>query len=721
MQEISLTEGQLEIIKLPTTSHIFLEGAAGSGKTTVGIERGRALLRADMRNEGLLLLVPQRTIAVPYYDILMGEAAATGNSVTILTMGGLAQRMIRLFWPLISSEAGFGAPNKFPIFLTIETAQYYMASLIQPLLNDGLFESVTIDRNRLYSQILDNLNKAAFVGFPYSEIGERLKSAWVGEPGQEHIYDDVQMCATKFREYCLAHNLLDYSLQMELFSEYLWDLDICRFYLNHSFRHVIVENVEEDTPVAHDILINWLPEFESALIIFDWGGGYRRFLGADPKSAYRLKEYCPEKVELQDSFVSSEPIQLLNNMITTAIRTPGVPINEAENGLKLSQLDEVKDWESDKQKDDIRQALVFEYHRFYPQMLDWVANQIERLVIDDEYPPSEIVVLAPYMSDVLRFSLINRLNDRKIPVRAHRPSRSLREEPAAQCMLTLAAISFPGWGFRPSTFEFAAALIQAIEGLDLIRAQLLANIVYRRREEAINLSSFDLINPKMQERITYSVGERYEILRRWIEDNQQTGEYAPFDYFLGRLFGEVLSQPGFGFHENYQAGDVAANLIESVYKFRKVSLQNLIGEGVPLGKMYVQMFQQGVIAAQYLRSWDSEGEEAVLLAPAYTFLMRNRPVDVQFWLDIGSRGWYQRLNQPLTHPYVLSRNWILGSLWTDEFEVESSQENLYRLVKGLLSRCRQRVYLGTSDLGENGFEQRGILLKSFQRVMRNLL
>jgi len=59
------------------------------------------------------------------------------------------------------------------------------------------------------------------------------------------------------------------------------------------------------------------------------------------------------------------------------------------------------------------------------------------------------------------------------------------------------------------------------------------------------------------------------------------------------------------------------------------------------------MLQEGVIAAQYLESWKTESDAAVLVAPAYTFLMMNKPVTVQFWLDAGSSGWYERLDQPL--------------------------------------------------------------------------
>ena len=130
------------------------------------------------------------------------------------------------------------------------------------------------------------------------------------------------------------------------------------------------------------------------------------------------------------------------------------------------------------------------------------------------------------------------------------------------------------------------------------------------------------------------------------------------------------------------------------------------------------MVQQGVIAAQYVRSWQAVAEDAVLFAPAYTFLMSNRPVDIQFWLDVSSRGWFERLYQPLTHPYVLSRHWRPGRLWTDSEEFETSMLGMQRLVLGLLRRCRSRVYLGLSELGEQGYEQRGPLLRALNQVLK---
>jgi hypothetical protein len=693
----SKDERQQDVVRRPVEGKVFLRGPAGSGKTTAGVQRMLRLLDSGVPAEAILVLVPQRTLATPYYAALHSPDLAPGGQVTVLTVGGLARRMVDLFWPLVAEGAGFSYPARKPTFLTLETAQYYMARVVRPLLEQGCLESLVIDRNRLYSQIIDDLNKAAVVGFPYTEIREHLKAAWGGDPAEKRIYDEAQECATRFRQYCLAHNLLDFSLQMEVFVQHLWTLPLCRGYLMNRYTHLLVDNVEEDTPVAHDLLREWLPHCQSALLIYDEEAGYRRFLGADPESAQALSQLCEETVTLDGSFVTSPDVEALASRLAESFHRPAGPVSG-----------------------DVFSALSYEYHHYHPQMLDWVAEKIERLVGEEGVPPGEIAVLAPFLTDALRFSLVNRLEQRGIPPRSHRPSRALREEPAARCLLTLASIAHPQWGICPSRFDVAYALMSAIEDLDLVRAQLLAEIVYRPRDGVPALGSFDLINSEMQERLTFLLGGRYENLRLWIEE-YVSGPEAPLDHFLSRLFGEVLSQEGYGFHRNYDAGEVAANLIESVQKFRWVTEEALGPGAKPLGQEYVEMVGEGVVAAQYIRGWRLQPEDAVLLAPAYTFLMANRPVDHQFWLNAGGRGWWERLYQPLTHPYVLSRHWPRDEVWTDEHEFESREEALYRLTRGLLHRCRKKIYLGISELGEQGFEQQGALLQAMQRVLRRVL
>ncbi len=686
MLQVPLTPAQISIVEAPLNARLFLSGPAGSGKSTAGVERIRWLLQQGVAGESILLLTPQRTLQEPYLELLYSPERAAGGEATPATLGGLARRAVDLFWPLAAEAAGFAHPEQPPIFLTLETAQYYMAYLVRPLLEQGYFESVSIDRNRLYSQILDNLNKSAAVGFPYTEIGARLDAAWYGDPAQRRVYADAQECASRFRAYCLENNLLDFSLQIEVFWQYLWPEPIVRQYFTRTYRHLVYDNVEEDVPRAHDLIRDWLPEFDSALLIYDEDGGYRKFLGADVETGWALRPLCDQQVTLDKSLVMSAEIARLRANLLQAIS----PSGKAPGGRPGPELQTIQT-------------------RFYPELLDAVAAETRRL-LDEGLPPAEIVLLSPYLSDALRFSLTNRLSAYGIPVRTHRPSRSLRDEPASQALLTLAALAHPQWGIHPERFDVAYALMQAIENLDLVRAQLLTEIVYRPREA--RLSTFDEIRPEMQERITFLFGGQYTALRNWIMAYRES-EPLPLDYFLRKLFGEVLSQPGFGFHSNFDAVRVAASLVESVKKFR----QTLEPTHADLGREYLTMLQEGVIAAQYLEGWRTEQVDAVLVAPAHTFLMMNHPVSVQFWLDVGASGWTERLAQPLTQPYVLSRHWPAGRLWSDADEVAVNTESLARLTTGLLCRCKKRLYLGLAELGESGFEQRGALVRAFQKVL----
>ena len=703
---------------------LFLSGPPGCGKTTRGVRRLQYLLAQGVPGEQILILVPQRTLGSPYYDALQAADAPAGGMVTVATIGGIARRTLELFWPLVAEPAGFAQPDYPARFLTLETAQYYMDRIVEPFVTEGAFQGVVIPRPRLVSQIIDNLNKAAAVGFPPDEIAPRLKAAWSGDTAILRIFDQVQAVALAFRQACLAGNLLDWSLQIETFQHHLLPLPELRRYLLSGYRHLIVDNTEEDIPASHDLLRTWLPLCESGLVIHDTDGGYRVFLGADPEGALKLGAICKDKVVFCRSHVTPPQMEALATQLSAPflhdsgepedVRGPAVPLLSGEDRPLVPPSGE---------------------HRFHPQMLDWAADEISRLVMEHSVPAGEIAVLAPFLSDSLRFSLTERLKRYDIDVRTHRPSRALREEAAARCLLTLAKLAHADWHRPPPSADVAQALMLAIDDLDPVRARLLTDIVYRTKEGVPALTPFHRIVPRMQERISYLLGNRYDELRAWIEEYQdraaQEEQTRELDYFLSRLFGEMLSQAGYGFHRDFDAGAVTANLIESVQKFRRAMPPPENGEDnhhTPdtaareqarnLAVEYVDLVEQGVVAAQYISSWEVRPENAVLLVPAYTFLMMNQPVTVQFWLDAGSRSWIERIYQPLTHPYVLRRDWDREEIWTDENEVETRRLALGRLILGLTRRCRKRIYLTSSELSEQGYEQEGPLLEAVQRILR---
>ena len=602
----------------------FLSGPAGTGKTTAGIEYLSEIIEST--NDGVLVYLPQKILAEPYISVLMEHTTVT---VDVFTIGSLSQEMVELYWPLFAEEVGFSNPYRQPTFLNLEGAQYFVAQVIQPDIDEGLFESVTISRHRLYTQVLDNLNKAALNGYDHREIGSRLQLAVVGDSEQQRIYEDAQFAAIKFREFCLENNLLDFSFQVEIFWKFLWQKEgLCKENLRARYQHILVDNLEELTPIEHEMIRDWFPYIYSGRLIYDIDAGYRTFLGADPDSAYSLMEVSDTHIEFTKSFQMNPSLEVVINRFGKILNRP---VSHEKKELTLAEIQE---------------AVIVDSHRFFPEMLDWVTENIVHLVEQMGVSYDQIAVLSPFLSDALRYSLTERLDRFGIPIRSHRPSRSLSDEPVTQAMLTLSMLAHPDWGMTPSSFDVAYMFVQILGNLDLVRAQLLSEIVFRIQDGQPVLSSFRQIVPDMQERITFLNGEKYEYLRSWLEGySNETG--TELDFFLSRIFGEVLSQPGYGFHHNYSAGTITANLIDSIYNFR-VAVKDQFTPPHSLGKEYIQMVHEGIIAAQYLRSWKFDDRDAVMLLPAYTFLMQNKAVDYQFWLDIGSYGWHKRIYQPVT-------------------------------------------------------------------------
>jgi superfamily I DNA/RNA helicase len=697
--DIVPSKPQHAIINHPDKGAIFVHGPAGSGKTTASCLRLLQITKDGVDPESILILVPQRSLAQSYVEIIRSKEFPMGTVPSILTLGGLAQRTITLFWPIISQTAGFKNYKKPPKFLTLETAQFFMSSIVEPLLTKGYFAGVTIERSRLYSQILDNLNKSAVVGFLPDQIAERLSTAWAGKSSQANIYLQAQECALQFRKLCLENNLLDFSLQISLFRNHLWESFICRQYLQNQFQHLIYDNIEEDFPVAHDVINDWLSIFQSAVVISDDGGGYRSFLGADPASAGTVANTISSKLPLTESFVMEPGIYSLQESLSEIL---------IDHRLKL------------KPEEHVRDVFTIKSFRFYPQTLDWVAEKINELIVDRHIPPEEISVLTPFLSDSLIFTISEIFNNSKIPTHFFRPSRSLHSEPIVKSLITLAKLAFPSWGLFPAKEDVRAAIVTTISQCDLIRADLLAQMLYSPNNLNPGFKTFDQLNIEMQNRITASVGDSFEGLRTFLKE-QESQQNQELDYFFNRIFNNILSQPGFNFQTNPDAASKITNLIESCRNFRKIVSDENHTPVAQIGQTYIKLVEEGVISAQYLSDWDRVQEKpGVLIAPAFSFLMRNQPVQYQFWLDIGSQGWWTRLDQPLTQPHVLSRNWLPNDKWTDSIEFSTNQNSLSKLVTGLLQRCSRHVFLCSIGLNEQGNEERGALMVAVQNLLKSM-
>ena len=139
-------------------STIFLEGPAGSGKTTYALDYLHRLIAAGVPAESILVLTPQRALGQPYLLARQPDAPRVAGEVTMATLSGLARRNLDRFWPLVAEAAGFDVAQE-PVFLTIETAQYYMMRFARPAIREGMFDALSLSPARIAAQLLDNMAK----------------------------------------------------------------------------------------------------------------------------------------------------------------------------------------------------------------------------------------------------------------------------------------------------------------------------------------------------------------------------------------------------------------------------------------------------------------------------------------------------------------------------------------------------------------------------------
>lgn len=711
----------------------YLIGHPGVGKTARLAEHLIALLGSGIRPDRILTLVPQESHAWRFRAALArahNDASPAQperkpwrvgfSEPEIHTFFGLAQQHVSLFFPRIAGRAGFADASREPVWINVEAAQYLLDRIVAP--HSSAFEDLRMPRVRLLVQILDNLNRAATMGFPLEELASRLASAWHGSEPRQHIYEAVQEVALAFRRFCLQHTLVDFSLGMELFGTHLLAADFYREYVAARYRHVLADNIEEGAPIIHDFLRLLLDTSESAMLVEDDPGGFRVNLGASPHSARALRAFC-EVTTIPDPRLrpdaSDSPARFGQALMRAVIQ------RDPHAVLRSSAVETLYGQDAPT--------------RYWVTMMQAVADRIGALVRSGA-APHEIAVVAPLVDDVLRFELEDRLRRYGIAVHAVRPSRPLYDQPLVRAMVAFARLGYSEWEQPVAPHDLARALALVISGLDVVRAHLIADAARRASGPAGIVTLPGLDEPALWDRVGSAFQGCYAALRDWLAawSDARQARPAPLDVFWQKLVAEVLSQPGFALAEDVEAWGICDKLIASAQAFHVAFEQAGLAsspaiaapqpEEIPVlglsprpeasadadaGRAYIAALAQNVLAAEYAPERTPDAPEgSVLLVPVYTFLADDYRARYQFWLDVHALSWHERFYQPLTHPYVLSRAWSPGMRWTDDDEQRASRDLLARVVGGLAFRCRDGICLAASELNVSGQEERGMLARA---------
>jgi hypothetical protein len=301
-----------------------------------------------------------------------------------------------------------------------------MWDVITPMLNEGAFADLRLRPQQIVSQLLDTLNRAALNGLSLEDAIYRQKRSWSGEPERLIQLEDAAIAARIFRQRCLEGSLIDLSLAVQVFDTQLVKHPEFHKYFSERYRHLIVDNVEEQTPAGQNFIEELMDEIVSTAVSYDSGGGYKRFLAADPTGANRFMTLCQNQFRFQESFTTTTPLTHLANLVQNHLQQGVAPVDAANEA--------------------IIEVVGGRYRR---EMVQNLTAILQNLIHEQAIHPSEIAIITPYLDGALRYMITHSFRGYALPYYFLRRRSSPRDEPRIRAWLTWLALAHPHWNITP--------------------------------------------------------------------------------------------------------------------------------------------------------------------------------------------------------------------------------------------------------------------------------
>jgi len=688
---------------------VWLNGITRSGKTSclvehfmTWVERERTLLKRQkksiLRTSALIFAANGHTR--PELGDRLALAVGSNYPIICKTPLGFMSDEVILFWPLFFETLHLKA--QFPLRLRPETEQELATRLWR--LQFAEHNLPLSQEYRLIRETLDLMQLAGAGGIALEKIGELLETGWPASVGQVISPQERQAFLINWRNWCIERGLLTYGLISEIYWRYLLPNPDYQKQLLRRYQGIFADDVDDYPAIAADLCEFLLKHGISGVFTYNPQGQIRLGLNADPDYFKKLASYCQIEELPEPSGLAQKSGADLLRLISDPFFN--MPLPDRIQAIQTTSRAKLLEATGKFIIDSIQAGLV---------------------------KPQEIVIIAPGLDEIARYSLIDLLAKAQVPVMPLNEQRSLISSPFIRGLLTLIALVYPGLGklvLRDDVAEMLVILTQKPEisensgkklyaEIDPVRAGLIADHCYFLNPEHPQLLAIETF--ARWDRIGYRATRAYQKLVEWIKQAQteQEQQQAPNPLsLLNRAVQELLPNNAYLTYDQVSA---LRELMETAQHFWKVEerLQDVKDEQqtqtLRLGE-FIQLLRRGTISANP-RPLYSLGKElnAVTLATIFQYRSLRKAHRWQFWLDAGSFLWTQGGAAQLFAAPLFLRGWS-GQAWTTEEQQEVDQARLERIFGDLLGRVDERVYLCHSDLSVRGTEQIGPFLSLIQRA-----
>ncbi|MGF1477896.1 MAG: recombinase family protein [Cyanophyceae cyanobacterium] len=665
---------------------VWITGATRTGKTSRLVQEFRRWVKgsrskhpAKQMTAAVLVLAANDECRQNLADRLSTAIEGSYPAISKTPLGFISDEVI-LFWPLLFNKLNLKA--QFPVRLRPETEQELATQLWREPLEQ--LQLTDIPQYRLVRRLLDLFQLAGASGIEAEQIGTILEQG-LDEERSPAVALDEEALLRSWRQWCLHRGLLTYGLMYELYWRYLLPDPTYQQHLSHRYRAVFADDVDDYPAIAKDLFDFLLDQKAWGVFTYNPNSQVRLGLGADPEYLASLASRCQqitlslEKDDLPQTAVAlvTEPILVSLPASVQSIQT----ISRAE-------------------------------------LLRETAATIAHGVTTGAVEPSEIVIIAPGLDEIARYTLIEILSGHGIPVEPLNEQRPLASSPLIRALLTLLSLVYPGLGRlvdRDAVAEMLVMLSQDNDAepgrlaprIDPVRAGLLADYCYQVDPEQPRLLAVEAF-PRW-DRLGHRATAAYQEIVEWLKWAKALPKPTSAIALLNQASERFLSS-----YCAYDQLSALRELMETAQHYWEVDRRLRQNEpsfqsATATVAQFVQLLRRGTITAnpRPTRSFGDQG--AVMMATIFQYRSRRSAHRWQFWLDASSSLWEKGGAATLFAAPLFLRGWS-GHRWTSEEQLEADQQRLQRILKDVLGRVEERVFLCHSDLGVNGTEQTGPLL-----------
>ena len=610
---------------------------------------------------------------------------------------------VMLFWPLLFGKLNLKA--QFPLRLRPETEQ----ELATRLWRSHLELDTGMTEYRFVRRLLDLLQLAGASGIEAEQIPSILEQ---GLPEQElpnasasvHPAQQGELLLN-WRRWCLERGLLSYGIIYELYWRYLLNDPTYQHHLVRRYQAVFADDVDDYPAITRDLFEGLLDHGAFGVFTYNPDSQVRLGLNADPNYLAGLasRTHMEDLSSLQNGSELKE--------IAISLVADSSPLNGGAFGLPSAFTEPI----TGNLPASVQSIQTISRAELLRETAETIIQAVRNGV-----KPEEIAIIAPGLDEIARYTFIEILSREEIPVEPLNEQRALVSSPLIRALLTLITLVYPGLGRlvdRDAVAEMLVMLSKSSQEearetrlnptIDPVRAGLLADYCYHvdpEQPRLLPVESFPRWD-RLGHRATHAYQEIVEWLE-WAKIQPQLSVIVLLDRAINRF---ILSNA-----LTYDQLAALRELMETAQHYWEVDRRLRQNEPsfqsqTDTVSQFIALLRRGTITAnprpvRYLGS----DRAAVTIATIFQYRSLRRCHRWQFWLDASSSLWEKGGAATLFAAPLFLRDWS-GRVWMPEDQAQADQQRLGRILRDLLGRVGERVFLCHSDLGVNGTEQTGPL------------